>query len=154
MLNPYDHYPLSKNPPCIWETFAESWEINVLSSNISDCSNHLRKCLLSWVFSWLTLDVILNFRYCSILKLLWAHKERGRWKRVYTFFFSSLVILFPHFSKCVLPFLENFLSFSLYIIWLYINNLRYADDHSFCHRYGRKPRGTKEPLDESEKKLA
>jgi len=69
-------------------------------------------------------------------------------------FFSSLVILFPHFSKCVLPFLENFLSFSLYIIWLYINNLRYAGDHSFCHRYGRKPRGTKEPLDESEKKLA
>ena len=29
-----------------------------------------------------------------------------------------------------------------------INNLRYADDH---HPYGRKGRGTKEPLDESEK---
>ena len=29
-----------------------------------------------------------------------------------------------------------------------INNLRYADDN---HPYGRKQRGTKEPLDESER---
>ena len=40
------------------------------------------------------------------------------------------------------------------IAWGNINNLRYADDH----HYGRKHRGTKEPLDESErgerKKLA
>ena len=32
----------------------------------------------------------------------------------------------------------------------YINNLRYADDH---HPYGRKWRGTKKPLDESERGL-
>ena len=30
-----------------------------------------------------------------------------------------------------------------------INNLRYAN---FCHPYGRKRRGTKEPLDEGERK--
>ena len=32
-----------------------------------------------------------------------------------------------------------------------INNLRYADDTTY-HPYGRKQRGSKEPLDESERR--
>lgn len=92
------------------------WVINVPNSHTSICSNYIGKHPFSWVYSRLTLNVILDLGYCSIQASVSTQRGK-RWGGCLCAFFA-VVIPFIRFSKSILSLLQFHQNVSLRVIWL------------------------------------
>lgn len=77
------------------------WVINVPNSHTSICSNYIGKHPFSWVYSRLTLNVILDLGYCSIQASVSTQRGK-RWGGVFMCFFCSSNSIHPFLKKHII----------------------------------------------------